>query len=124
MRSRLRVRLSLTLSCLLLLTGCHARTRVGPMMAGAGRVVFVQSPSHATVTSYEARLRVEGTGTLVATTNLGKPEPYGNGEIWVSLRAWLSTHPAGNYTVSVAAIAPAGTVDSVESNAFTLPLSA
>lgn len=90
-----------------------------------GDVAFVASPDHntgATVTSYDARVRASGNSTVVATQALGKPTPDGNGVIVVSLTATYAGLPAGAYTVSIATIGPGGTVDSVESNAFTLPI--
>ena len=88
----------------------------------AGDVTFQISPDHfTTVTSYEARIRAEGSSTVIATQNLGKPTPSG-GSITVNLATILNAQAAGNYTVSIATTNASGTTDSAISNAFTVPL--
>jgi hypothetical protein len=90
--------------------------------ASSGEVAFNASPDHSFVTSYTANVRVFGVSTVVATQNLGKPTPDGNGVIIVDLTATFAGLAAGNYTVSILTTAPGGSVDSAESAAFALPL--
>lgn len=87
-----------------------------------GDLTFAASPDHATLTSYEARLYVEGTTTpVIDTLDLGLPTPSG-GSITVNIATWLNSQLAGNYDVRVAAIGPLGTTESGASNSFTVPL--
>ena len=91
--------------------------------SGLGDVSFTPSSDHATnVLSYEARVRAEGSSTILATKALGKPSITSSGKIFVNMRAILSAQAPGNYTVSVAATNNDGTTDSGISNLFTVPL--
>lgn len=87
-----------------------------------GQVKFQKSPSHDSVVNYEARVRVSGVSTVVATQLLGRPIPDTNGDIRVMLKSLFDAQVPGDYTVSIATDTGAGMVDSAESNAFTLPL--
>lgn len=86
-----------------------------------GLVAFNASPDHATVLTYEARLRNSGSGTVLDTEPLGKPTPDGNGVIVVDLSGFFA-YRAGDFTVSIAATDAGGTTDSEVSAAFSLPL--
>jgi hypothetical protein len=88
----------------------------------AGEVAFNASPDHEIVTNYTANVRVSGSSTVVATQSLGKPTPDGNGVIIVDLTSTFAGLSTGTYTVSILATAPAGSADSAESAAFSLPL--
>lgn len=89
----------------------------------SGDVAFVASPDHALVLYYEARLRVSGNSTVVATAYLGKQTPDGNNVIVHPLAAWFANRTPGTYTVSIAATDDGATfADSGESNPFTIPL--
>ena len=88
---------------------------------GLGDVSFTVPGDHATILSYEARIRAQGSSTVVATKSLGKPTPQGS-TIIVNLRALLDSMTAGNYTVSIAATNQSGTTDSSETSAFIVPL--
>lgn len=94
-----------------------------PANTSLGELSFRMSPDHPTVTSYEARVRSQGSSTILATQNLGKPTPDEDGICYVNIAALLNAQAAGNYEVTVAAISPSGTTDSSVSNAFTVPLS-
>jgi len=97
---------------------------ITPLLLPLGWVSWTPSPDHATVTSYEARVRAEGSGTVLASLNLGKPTPHPTtGQCYGDLTSILTPLAAGNYTTSIAAIAPGGTTDSAVSSAFSLPLS-
>jgi hypothetical protein len=92
-------------------------------LRNAGFVAFVASPDHnTTVTSYTARSRVSGSGTITTTQALGKPTPDGNGVIVADLVTTLSALAAGDYTVSILTTSAGGSTDSAESNAITVPL--
>jgi hypothetical protein len=88
---------------------------------GLGDVSFVPSAGHASVTNYEARVRADGSGTVIATKALGVPTPQ-SGRITVNLRALLDSLSPGNYTVSIAATSAGGTDDSDPTSAFIVPL--
>jgi hypothetical protein len=105
------------------------RVRVG----SSGRSDTVPFPSgwvkwdppsdHGTVTSYEGRVRVDGSETVVATQNFGHPIPHSTqGNCRGDMTSVFSGLAAGNYTLSVAAINPYGETDSDVSSAFSLPL--
>lgn len=87
-----------------------------------GQVAFNANPSHATLISYTARVRVSGNSTVVATQGLGKPTPDGNNVIIVDMSATFAGLAAGNYTVSILATDATGSTDSAESSPFSLPL--
>lgn len=89
---------------------------------GLGDVSFTASPGHASVLSYEVRVR-DASDVLVATRNIGKPTPQAGNILVVNMAALLNGLAAGNYTVSVAAIGPGGTDDSSETSQFVVPLS-
>jgi hypothetical protein len=59
---------------------------------------------------------------VIATENLFKPTPDGNGLIVADLSALFAYRAAGDYTVSILARDSGGSTDSEESNPFTLPL--
>jgi hypothetical protein len=103
-------------------------------VGGAGRSNTVPFPSgwvqwyppldHMTVTSYEARVRAEGSGTVLASMSVGKPIPHSTtGLCYADISSILSGLTAGNYTTSIAATNAFGTTDSGVSDAFSLPLS-
>jgi hypothetical protein len=79
---------------------------------------------HITVlTNYEVRIRVSGSSTISLTINVGVPPIWaGTGKCYKNVSGSLASLSAGNYTASVAATSAGGTTDSVESNAFALPL--
>jgi hypothetical protein len=87
-----------------------------------GDVAFVASPDHAVVTNYTARLRVFGNSTVIDTLSLGVPTPDGNNVIVASLTSLFAGEAAGTYTVSILTTSAGGSTDSVESNAFVLPI--
>lgn len=89
---------------------------------GSGLTVFLASAGHATVIDYTARLRVSGNSTVIASENVFKPTPDGNGLITVDLSALFAYRAAGEYTVSIVARDAGGSTDSDESSPFTLPL--
>lgn len=86
-----------------------------------GDLAFAASAGHSTVITYEARVRAEGSSTVLVTKNLGKPTPFNN-VIVCNIKAILQALPSGNYTVTVAAIGPGGTDDSTQNVAYTVPL--
>lgn len=86
-----------------------------------GYLVFFASPDHASVTNYEARLRVNGSGTVIGTLTMGVPLPDVYGTIGVDATSLLAGH-TGSHTMSVAVTSAGGTVDSSISAPFTLPL--
>lgn len=94
-----------------------------PVSVTQGDVTFTAAADHATVTSYEGRVRAAGSATVIATQNFGHPTPDEDNRITVNMRATLASLAAGNYTVSVAAIAPGGTTEATESSVFSVPLS-
>jgi len=97
---------------------------VSVILGTTGQIAFYASPEHATnVDSYEARLRPAGSGTVSATQNMGKPTPDGNNVIIYNLASFFAAQPAGNYTLSVAAVNAFGAGDSVPSTPFALPIS-
>ena len=101
-------------------------------LSGANTVTTVWTPSgftafnanaeHATLTNYQARLRLSGSGTVLDTRDLGVPTPDGNNVIVVDLSGMFAAHVPGNYTVSIAATSAGGTTDSAESNVFVIPV--
>lgn len=93
-----------------------------PVSTTQGDVTFIASPQHATVTSYEGRVRAAGSATVIATQNFGKPTPDEDFLITANMRPTLATLAAGNYTVTVAAIAPGGTTEATETSVFSIPL--
>ena len=101
---------------------CVIHAQAPSRTAVSGDLAFTASLDHATVTSYEARVRPEGSATIVATRNLGKPAPDVDNRIIVNIASTLTPLASGNYTVSVAAISPGGTTDSTETSAYSLPL--
>lgn len=101
---------------------CVIHAQAPPVVAVSGQLAFTASLDHATVTSYEARVRPEGSGTIVATQNLGKPAPDVDNRILVNIAATLAPLASGNYTVAVAAISPSGTTESLDTSAYSLPL--
>lgn len=88
---------------------------------GAGWVEFTPSPD-AGVTNYRANLRVSGNATIVDYQDLGVPPQYAPRKIVANLTPLYDGQTAGDYTVSIATTTGEGTVDSEESNAFTLPI--
>lgn len=101
---------------------CVIHAQAPPIAAVSGNLTFTASPDHATVTSYEVRVRAEGSVTIVATRNLGKPTPNVDNQIVVNIASTLTPLASGNYTVAVAAISPGGTTESSETSAYSLPL--
>lgn len=90
---------------------------------GSGVVTFTVSADHPSTRSYEVRVRVNGSGTVVASENIGKPPVTPNSMIMVDMTTLFGTLDAGDYTTSVAAIDDAAVAyDSEESSAFSLPL--
>jgi hypothetical protein len=91
-----------------------------------GEVRFTVT-DHADTDSYEIRVREEGSSTVIASEDIGKPTPSGNNTITVDITDFLGTvygsFGAGDYTVSVAAINGEGENDSALATAFSLPLS-
>lgn len=89
--------------------------------SGLGDVRFTVSPDHASVIRYEARVRAQGSSTVVATRDIGKPPAYG-GVAVINLAALLNSLADGSYTVSIAATSAGGTTDSTPSAAILVPL--
>lgn len=87
-----------------------------------GSIQFTASVDHASVTSYEARVRVDGSSTVIASRNIGKPGLSRLNKATVDITALLNSLADGDYTVSVAAINVDGENDSDETTAFSLPL--
>jgi hypothetical protein len=76
-------------------------------------VIFTASPDHATlVTYYELRIYAAGanpsTATPIATSNLGKPTPDANNDIFVNQATFFSALTVGNYVGAVAAVGSGG----------------
>lgn len=89
-----------------------------------GILTFNASLDHDNVDYYEARLHPQGSpGTLLATLNLGKPDPNPAGVIFYDIASWLSGQTPANYSVTVAAVNTSGSTESLASNDFTVPLS-
>jgi hypothetical protein len=89
----------------------------------SGWVKWDPPSDHVTITSYEGRVREDGSSTIVATQNLGHPIPHSTqGNCRGDMTSAFSELSAGNYTLSIAAINPFGTTDSDVSSAFSLPL--
>ena len=89
----------------------------------SGQIRFMPSADHALVESYEVRVRDADTWALVASTNIGKPAVSAAGTITVDLTTFFGTIPAGNYTLTIAAINDDGESESDPIAAFALPLS-
>lgn len=90
-----------------------------------GWVAWTPPSDHTTnVTYYEARVRGDGSGTVVATVNLGKPIPHSTtGLCYANIASTLNGLSSGDYTTSIAAVNSSGSTDSDVSPAFSLPLS-
>jgi hypothetical protein len=88
-----------------------------------GEVRFTASVDHATVDSYEVRVREDGSETVAASEDIGKPTPSANNTITVDMTDLFDTLDPGNYTLSVAAIDGVEETDSDPTDAFSLPLS-
>jgi hypothetical protein len=86
-----------------------------------GYLVFFASLDHASVTNYQARLRVNGSGTVIGTLDMGQPTPDVYGTIGIDATSLLAGH-TGSHTMSVATTTAGGTTDSSISSPFTLPL--
>jgi hypothetical protein len=109
--------------------GTVARFRGRSFVAAAdpplelGEVRFTASVDHAEVDSYEVRVRADGSETVIASEDIGKPTPSANNTITVDMTTLFGTLDPGNYTTSVAAIDGLDEADSEPSDAFSLPLS-
>jgi len=102
---------------------CTPMILVLPFAQGAGDVSWTISQNHYYgVTNYAARIRLFGNSTVLGTKNLGVPTPDSYGTCVASLIDLYNTMSPGDYTISIATTDANGTTDSVESNAFTLPL--
>lgn len=88
----------------------------------AGDLTFTVGTDYATVISVEARLRIYGSGTVIATNNLGKPAPDVSRTCRVGISGWLTAQGPGNYTVAVAFTNATGTTESAVTTPFTVPL--
>jgi hypothetical protein len=89
----------------------------------SGWVKWDPPADHGTITSYEGRVREDGSETVVATQNLGHPIPHSTqGNCRGSMVTAFSGLAAGDYTLSIAATNAFGTTDSDVSSAFSLPL--
>lgn len=106
----------------MIIDACVIHGAPPPRAAQQGDLAFEASLDHATVTSYEARVRPEGSATIVATRNLFKPQPDEDNIILVNIASTLAPLASGNYTVAVAAIGPGGTAESAETTPYALPL--
>jgi|OpeIllAssembly_1097287.scaffolds.fasta_scaffold18263_3 hypothetical protein len=79
-------------------------------------VQFTPSADHAVVlpdgqpmvASYEARYALEGSATVVCTTNLGKPTPVSSVISMPLPLSCVPTSPSARYVVRVAAVGPTG----------------
>lgn len=90
---------------------------------GTGDVTFQTPADYSSVTEIEARVRLEGSSTVVATKRIGRPPGPNSGFATFSLAAILNSLSPGNYRVSVAMINASGTTDSPESDiAYVVPL--
>jgi len=90
-----------------------ATITVSAVMTPPTAVVFQASTDHATnVTSYLLEIFASGadpnTATPVASSNLGKPTPAGNGDITVDRAAFFSALAPGSYIATISAIGPGG----------------
>ena len=103
--------------------GSFGRSTIQPF--ALGWVSWTPPDDHTTnVTSYEARVRAEGSSTVLDSVNLGKPIPHSTtGLCYANITGMLNGLAAGNYTTSIAAINSSGTTDSDVSDVFSLPLS-
>ena len=90
-----------------------ATVTVGTVTPPPTGVVFAASTDHATnVTSYLLEIFASGanpdTATPVASSDLGKPTPAGNGDITVDRTAFFNALAPGSYIATVSAINSAG----------------
>jgi predicted phage tail protein len=91
-----------------------ATVTVNAVMAPITAIVFQASSDHATsnVTSYLLEIFASGanpnTATPVASSDLGKPTPAGNGDITVDRAAFFSALAPGSYIATVSALGPGG----------------
>ena len=84
-------------------------------MSGSGPVIVAFTPSadHDTaVTNYQLDVFAAdanpATATPVASSDLGKPTPGGDGDIYVDRATFFSTLASGAYIATVSAIGPGG----------------
>ena len=98
--------------------GASATSAVATITVGAAStpptaVAFQASVDHATgVTSYRLDVFANGanpaTGTPVASSNLGKPQPDGSGTITVDRASFFSALAPGTYGLTISAVGPGG----------------
>jgi hypothetical protein len=88
-------------------------TVTGGVVAPPTSIAFQKSVDHATVTTYRLEIFLSGanplTATPIATSDLGKPTPDGNGDITVNRATVFSALAVGNYIATVSAVGPGGT---------------
>jgi hypothetical protein len=82
------------------------------------QAVFTASPDHASVTSYVLEIDRFADGSVVRTTDVGKPTPNGQNDITVALtKTGLSNNV--NYVFNIIAVGPGGSTRSATpSNPF------
>jgi hypothetical protein len=97
--------------------GGHARSLIQTFTTGW--VAWEAGSDHHTMISYEVRVRAFGSGTVVASLNVGKPIPHSTtGLCFADINSILTGLSSGFYTTSVAATNASGTTDSDVSSVF------
>lgn len=90
----------------------------------SGTVSWIPAIDHASIDSYEARLRTYSPNSLVGSLNIGKPAiNAATGRVYHNLAFWFAGFAEDDYTISFAAISSGGVTDSDQSDVFSLPLS-
>ena len=98
------------------------RRRYVAAFDGPGVLKFDASTSHASVTSYTARVyAMDTTSPLVTSREIGRPTPDYNNQIVHDLSGILSPLTAGNYTVTVLTTSTGGATESTGVS-FVVPL--
>lgn len=88
-----------------------------------GELSFQAAQEHTTLDRYDAKLYARATTVpVLATLSLGLPTPDAGGTIRVKITDWLSAQPPGDYDVTVTSVRGASSVESADSNPFTVPL--
>lgn len=114
----IRLRLLLSVVCLLLASVVHAQT--------TSTLTFTASADHSViaqgvpvVASYELLVTPQG-GQPLAPLGMAKPTPNAQNVIALNITTYLNSLPAGAYTAVVRAVGPGGVGVSPVSDPFTL----
>jgi hypothetical protein len=93
-------------------TSATTTVTVNPVATSSISVAFFASVDHAIVTNYLLEVfpatANPATATAIASSNLGKPAPAGNGEIIVDSTTFLGGLAPGNYLVTIASVNSGG----------------